>query len=176
MFSPLSPLTSFAHWPLMWFYSLAAVILIICLFNLFNICLCLELPVYCIIFSLHLSSSRPLSLSLFFCLSPSFSIPFLPRLCPLHAPSFLQDLWLIRPAVPSFFHWAPICGLLTKKSCGTIELPVVTEASLTAQASRECSLWPANPSTQRDPSPLPHLPRGSVVNSEFFPIPDDVPP
>lgn len=112
----------------------------------------------------------------YFCYSHSFlaiqlvlppPVPLLPCLCPLHTsnpPSLLSTLahqaWM-----PSCFHWVPICGLLTKKSCGTIELLVVTEATLTAEASGGCSFKSANrshsvhdPSTQREPSRLPLLP------------------
>lgn len=67
----------------------------------------------------------------------------------------------------------PFCGFLTKKSCGTIGFPVVTEVRLSAEASRR--MFPFNqlnaakpamiPSTQWDPSHC--CPRAMVLMLPF---------
>lgn len=57
--------------------------------------------------------------------SLTHSLPFPPSSSVVH--------WVL-DAKEDLLNW-PFCGFLTKKSCGTIEFPVVIEASLTAEAS-----------------------------------------
>lgn len=118
----LGSLSSFLRWPLVRFLPQAASMWIICF-----------IPLHILLFTSSLCCIA-------FSLPPSLPCPsFAPSLSSSHISPPPQHLWLISPGCRAVFRWVPICGLLTKKSCGTIEIPAVTEASLTAEASGGCS-------------------------------------